>query len=188
MVYHQVILLLVVGMYFFLLFALQFKINFFFNRTSPGIMSPPQQQIQQQQQQIQQQQQQLLNGPSLILKNPIPLTSTSPSADSMSSLKTMAQEAINRAGLENTTDVIAIPSETTVRQQLFMDAAVTNGPNLTNLNNVLIMKSTGTSEAHIPPLLGVAPLGPSPLQKEHQLQVCHFFVVFFVLLIFVFLN
>lgn len=145
------------------------------SRTSPGIMSPPQQQIQQQQQQIQQQQQ-LLNGPSLILKNPIPLTSNSPSADSMSSLKTMAQEAINRAGLENTTDggdvISSIPSsETTVRQQLFMDsAAVTNGPNLTNLNNVLIMKSTGTSEAHIPPLLGVAPLGPSPLQKEHQLQ------------------
>ncbi|XP_075149410.1 CCR4-associated factor Not3 isoform X3 [Haematobia irritans] len=27
-----------------------------------------------------------------------------------------------------------------------------------------------TNEAHIPPLLGVAPLGPSPLQKEHQLQ------------------
>lgn len=27
-----------------------------------------------------------------------------------------------------------------------------------------------TNEAHIPPLLGVAPLGPSPLQKDHQLQ------------------
>jgi hypothetical protein len=28
-----------------------------------------------------------------------------------------------------------------------------------------------TSEAHIPPLLGVAPLGPVPLQKEHQFQL-----------------
>jgi hypothetical protein len=27
-----------------------------------------------------------------------------------------------------------------------------------------------TREAHIPPLLGVAPLGPVPLQKEHQYQ------------------
>ena len=27
-----------------------------------------------------------------------------------------------------------------------------------------------TTEAHIPPLLGVAPLGPVPLQKEHQRQ------------------
>lgn len=27
-----------------------------------------------------------------------------------------------------------------------------------------------TTEAHIPPLLGVTPLGPTPLQKEHQLQ------------------
>lgn len=32
------------------------------------------------------------------------------------------------------------------------------------------MKVSGTNEAHIPPLLGVAPLGPSPLQKEHQIQ------------------
>lgn len=32
------------------------------------------------------------------------------------------------------------------------------------------MKTAGTNEAHIPPLLGVAPLGPSPLQKEHQIQ------------------
>ncbi|CAL7947060.1 unnamed protein product [Xylocopa violacea] len=30
--------------------------------------------------------------------------------------------------------------------------------------------NNATSEAHIPPLLGVAPLGPVPLQKEHQLQ------------------
>lgn len=30
--------------------------------------------------------------------------------------------------------------------------------------------SGGTGEAHIPPLLGVAPLGPVPLQKEHQCQ------------------
>ncbi|XP_059482739.1 CCR4-NOT transcription complex subunit 3 isoform X3 [Neocloeon triangulifer] len=27
------------------------------------------------------------------------------------------------------------------------------------------------SEAHIPPLLGVAPLGPAPLQREHQFQL-----------------
>lgn len=27
-----------------------------------------------------------------------------------------------------------------------------------------------TSDAHIPPLLGVAPLGPAPLLKEHQYQ------------------
>lgn len=31
-------------------------------------------------------------------------------------------------------------------------------------------KNTGTSEAHIPPLLGVAPLGPAQLTVEHELQ------------------
>ncbi|XP_031835061.1 CCR4-associated factor Not3 isoform X3 [Nomia melanderi] len=30
--------------------------------------------------------------------------------------------------------------------------------------------NNATSEVHIPPLLGVAPLGPVPLQKEHQMQ------------------
>lgn len=75
--------------------------------------------------------------------------------------------------------------------------AISNGPNAININtstsivanpaanpNVLSsaggggggvpgsggMKTAGTNEAHIPPLLGVAPLGPSPLQKEHQIQ------------------
>ena len=34
-----------------------------------------------------------------------------------------------------------------------------------------VKMTPGTNVAHIPPLLGVAPLGPSPLQKEHQFQV-----------------
>ena len=32
------------------------------------------------------------------------------------------------------------------------------------------VQNTGKSEAHIPPLLGVAPLGAVPLLKEHQAQ------------------
>lgn len=44
--------------------------------------------------------------------------------------------------------------------------ANTANPNVTSAS----MKVSGTNEAHIPPLLGVAPLGPSPLQKEHQIQ------------------
>jgi CCR4-NOT transcription complex subunit 3 len=47
-----------------------------------------------------------------------------------------------------------------------------NGLNNANINNMLgpVVKASGTNEAIIPPLLGVAPLGPSPLQKEHQVQ------------------
>ncbi|XP_062547791.1 CCR4-NOT transcription complex subunit 3 isoform X3 [Armigeres subalbatus] len=60
--------------------------------------------------------------------------------------------------------------------------AISNGPNAINTSTSIVantanpnvpsanMKVSGTNEAHIPPLLGVAPLGPSPLQKEHQIQ------------------
>ncbi|GAB0091995.1 CCR4-NOT transcription complex subunit 3 [Sergentomyia squamirostris] len=180
------------------------------SRASPGLLSPQQQQ----------QQQQMVNGPSLNLKN-IPVSSNAlaasvaavaAAADSMSTLKTMAQEAISRAGLSTVSSqssvsvtgqqifpsgVSSIASTVTTsavgpaavtstilpqQQQLYVDsmtaaaavaaaAAATNGPN-TNAANVVTssIKNSGTNEAHIPPLLGVAPLGPSPLQKEHQLQ------------------
>lgn len=67
------------------------------------------------------------------------------------------------------------------------DTTATNGPNLTTSNvtgresakqlstvgstTITTTTTAVTNEAHIPPLLGVAPLGPSPLQKEHQIQV-----------------
>ncbi|XP_031835063.1 CCR4-associated factor Not3 isoform X5 [Nomia melanderi] len=70
--------------------------------------------------------------------------------DGMSSLKSIAQQVIVRAGLE------IPPSES--NRNIF-DSAMANNNN----NNA-------TSEVHIPPLLGVAPLGPVPLQKEHQMQ------------------
>jgi len=67
----------------------------------------------------------------------------------MSSLKVIAQQVIDRAGLE------IPPSEPT--RGLFDSKLQQN-------------QQSVTSEAHIPPLLGVAPLGPVPLQKEHQCQ------------------
>lgn len=95
--------------------------------------------------------------------SPIPLNSCSPVSstanglipksipDGMSSLKSIAQQVINRAGLEMP------PTEPT--RNIF-DNSKTNSTSNTTI----------TSEAHIPPLLGVAPLGPVPLQKEHQHQ------------------
>ncbi|XP_024941074.1 CCR4-NOT transcription complex subunit 3 isoform X2 [Cephus cinctus] len=67
--------------------------------------------------------------------------------DGMSSLKSIAQQVIVRAGLE-------IPASEPSR----------------NIFDGSVKPTSATSEAHIPPLLGVAPLGPVPLQKEHQLQ------------------
>lgn len=89
--------------------------------------------------------------PSSISSAPSPVPPTPPpptSADhtGLSSLKTIAQQVIDRVGIE-------IPASEASRG--------------------LFDKKTRecvTSEAHIPPLLGVAPLGPVPLQKEHQCQ------------------
>ncbi|XP_034946246.1 CCR4-NOT transcription complex subunit 3 [Chelonus insularis] len=81
--------------------------------------------------------------------SPVPSTANgliSKLPDGMSTLKSIAQQVIVRAGLE-------IPPGEPSRN-IFDNSK----PN------------TVTSEAHIPPLLGVAPLGPVPLQKEHQLQ------------------
>ena len=38
-----------------------------------------------------------------------------------------------------------------------------------------IGRSSFKTEAHIPPLLGVAPLGPVPLSKDHQFQYRYWF-------------
>jgi CCR4-NOT transcription complex subunit 3 len=57
--------------------------------------------------------------------------------DAMASLKTMAQDVLDRTGLN------------------LGDSSVTENK---------------TQDANIPPLLGVAPLGPVPLSKEHQYQ------------------
>ncbi|EEZ99732.2 CCR4-NOT transcription complex subunit 3 isoform X1 [Tribolium castaneum] len=78
---------------------------------------------------------QMMNGPT---------TESNKIADGMSSLKTMAQQVIDRAGLESN------------QQQVILEA-----------NKI---HNQEKSDAHIPPLLGVAPLGTIPLQKEHQAQ------------------
>ncbi|XP_029161573.1 CCR4-NOT transcription complex subunit 3 [Nylanderia fulva] len=95
--------------------------------------------------------------------SPLPANSCSPAPSTanglipklpdgnMSSLKSIAQQVIVRAGLD------IPPSEPS--RNIFDSTKTSNSSG----NSV-------TSEAHIPPLLGVAPLGPVPLQREHQLQ------------------
>ncbi|XP_033151512.1 CCR4-NOT transcription complex subunit 3 isoform X1 [Drosophila mauritiana] len=136
------------------------------------------------------------------------------------SLKTMAQDAINRSAIDpnslNQQQTSSIDlrqpqsqksllqhfnSETNTNQQQLTSqqqqqlqnnslAATTgsnNGPStgsgLMNVANATGQPISGnakthtcqpqqmaTTEAHIPTLLGVTPLGPTPLQKEHQMQ------------------
>ncbi|CAG9770403.1 unnamed protein product [Ceutorhynchus assimilis] len=68
-------------------------------------------------------------------------------SEGLSTLKTMAQQAIDRAALE---------TQQQVQPQVILDPPRS--------------QSQAKTEAHIPPLLGVAPLGAVPLQKEHQQQ------------------
>lgn len=177
------------------------------SRTSPTSLMSPQQQVLNGPagglNSAQKLQQQLVGAPTP-QSNAVQHQSSDPSSESMSTLKTIAQEVVNR----NTVNMVQTPpmvnqqqisQQQREREQLqqqqnsapyvmdtssSIDSTATNQNGLNaNINNLInatntstgnttgSMKTTGTNEALIPPLLGVAPLGPSPLQKEHQVQV-----------------
>ncbi|KAL7028698.1 hypothetical protein ACKWTF_005960 [Chironomus riparius] len=162
------------------------------SRTSPTSLLSPQQQQQQQQQQ------QVLNGPSSQKQAPVTSqantvshSSTDPSNESTSTLKTIAQEVVNRTINMNLVPTPPIqnqnqnqnqqqqqqPPQQQQQQSYVMDGTSIDPSSTANINSLIsatsstvTTKTTGTNEALIPPLLGVAPLGPSPLQKDHQQQ------------------
>merc|ERR1719479_335940 len=130
---------------------------------------------------------------SNLVGNSLPSTTASASDPSLlPSLKSIAQEATNRAGLSSSSN--PLPSLTSQTQQSSGNSLVhqqTNSPNLsaqpsvgnnstisqtslfqaaTSASQVAKERSQKKTEAHIPPLLGVAPLGPVPLNKDTQLQ------------------
>lgn len=152
-------------------------------RTSPTSLMSPQQQI--------------LNGPAANLKqqpgapSQVNAVSGDPSSESLSTLKTIAQEVVNRSNVNQVAtpplnmaqqqqhpqqnqayvmDATSLDSTSTATGQNGLNANINSLINATNMSSAN-MKSSGTNEALIPPLLGVAPLGPSPLQKDHQVQV-----------------
>lgn len=59
--------------------------------------------------------------------------------------------------------VNGLPSSLQQQQQQVVSSRPSNGPNS-------LGGGGGSEEAHIPPLLGVAPLGPVPLNKETRFQ------------------
>ncbi|VEN43611.1 unnamed protein product, partial [Callosobruchus maculatus] len=81
-------------------------------------------------------------------------------SDGMTSLKSMAQQVIDQAGLQNSNAGNTSSSEQQQQQVSMLEASKQQQQ----------QQNQGRSEAHIPPLLGVAPLGAVPLQKEHQQQ------------------
>lgn len=160
-------------------------------RTSPTSLMSPQQQI--------------LNGPAANLKqqpgatSQVNAVSGDPSSESMSTLKTIAQEVVNRSNVNQVAasplsmaqqqqqhpqqnqgyvmDGTSLDTTSTATGQNGLNANINSLINATNMSSAN-MKSSGTNEALIPPLLGVAPLGPSPLQKDHQVQVSEDFGIF----------
>lgn len=158
-------------------------------RASPTSLMSQQQQIHNgpaaNQKQLQQHQQQISSGASQA--NAV----SDQSNESMSTLKTIAQEVVNRTNVnlvptppitmaqqqqqqqqQNQSyvmDTSSLDSSSTATGQNGLNANINSLINATNMSSVT--KSSGTNEALIPPLLGVAPLGPSPLQKDHQVQV-----------------
>jgi len=131
---------------------------------------------------------------SNLVGNSLPLTTSSATDPSLlPSLKSIAQEATHRAGLSSYSDPLSglspqieqPNSSSLITQQqanssnLSAQPSVGTNPNIsqtslfqaaTTANQVGKERSQKKTEAHIPPLLGVAPLGPVPLNKDTQLQ------------------
>jgi len=84
--------------------------------------------------------------------------------ESLSSLKSLAQQALNTSGVE--------PSQSPSLQPDYPAGYLDLSGGLSVLSKEMVdrQRSGQKTEAHIPPLLGVAPLGIVPLSKEHQFQ------------------
>lgn len=166
-------------------------------RTSPtSLMSPQQQQL-------------IHNGPTTNVNQKQQQSSgalsqanvSDPSSESMSSLKNIAQEVVNRTNVNQVQtpplnmaqqqqqqnqsygmDTTLLDSQSAATGQNGLNANINSLINATNMSSNTNMKSSGTNEALIPPLLGVAPLGPLQLQKDHQVQVSLSFEFFFLMI------
>nr|XP_002128708.1 CCR4-NOT transcription complex subunit 3-like [Ciona intestinalis] len=93
----------------------------------------------------------------------------------LSSLKSMAEQAIANAGLEQRT--VTSPPFPPHNTEPLITATNQSRPDLTSLSVVVQQQQTaaqqlpmGGGEARIQPLLGVAPLGPVSLSKENMYQ------------------
>ncbi|KAK4306809.1 hypothetical protein Pmani_021394 [Petrolisthes manimaculis] len=100
-------------------------------------------------------------------------TPTMNSADTAVSLKAIAQKKVNEVNSTSLPPSV-VESSSCVSSSGAPTTTTTNSTSNNNTNNSTSGGSAGknnsTSEAHIPPLLGVAPLGPAQLTVEHELQ------------------
>nr|XP_053651615.1 CCR4-NOT transcription complex subunit 3-like isoform X4 [Cherax quadricarinatus] len=88
-------------------------------------------------------------------------------ADTTVSLKAIAQKKVNEVNSTSIPPSVLDGSSCVVSSSSTTSSTNTNSNNNTSATNSS-GKSTTTCEAHIPPLLGVAPLGPAQLTVEHH--------------------
>lgn len=92
--------------------------------------------------------------------------------DSLGSLKSMAQQAVVSAGLENH---IPTSEASTAEKVIFENATstppTTQAPSQHGVSSQEAALPPQTTTIHLNPILGVAPLGPSPLTKENYYQL-----------------
>ncbi|XP_025410027.1 CCR4-NOT transcription complex subunit 3 [Sipha flava] len=81
----------------------------------------------------------------------------------LSSLKTMAQKAIDQAGID-------ISQQSTETKSMNSSVIQNSSNHLSMQQQQQPQQPPVSFEANISPLLGVAPLGPVPLSKDHQFQ------------------
>ncbi|VVC28164.1 Hypothetical protein CINCED_3A001985 [Cinara cedri] len=98
--------------------------------------------------------------PSSLSSTTSPVQSDSHSA--LSSLKTMAQKAIDQAGID-------INQQSSDSKSMSSNV-VQNASSHLSVQQQQSQQPPVLFEANISPLLGVAPLGPVPLSKDHQFQ------------------
>ncbi|XP_068760566.1 CCR4-NOT transcription complex subunit 3-like isoform X2 [Montipora capricornis] len=101
----------------------------------------------------------ILSGPHL-MTNPVP-TQPPSTSNSFSSLKSIAAQAVATAGLSNP---VAAPTDYSSGSRALLESSSSQ----TTDENKVVQE---TNTAHLQPLLGVAPLGPVPLNKERCYQL-----------------
>ncbi|XP_021358792.1 CCR4-NOT transcription complex subunit 3-like isoform X3 [Mizuhopecten yessoensis] len=119
----------------------------------------------------------VMNGP-LSAVGPLLKGVTENDIESMSSLKSIAQQAVLDAGLENriptthTTTLDArvhVPFNNTTSTSSQVAAPQPTSPSPSSSSDQ--SQQAQTTTIHLNPLLGVAPLGPVPLTREHYYQL-----------------
>lgn len=111
----------------------------------------------------------IMNGPLSILSSSL---HQDPSAESMSSLKSIAQQAVMNAGLETQIPTVSESSSTDTKVPFNSSGSqMSPKPSTPSQDGSNMSQGPQTNSILLNRFQGCAPLGPVPLTKEHYLQL-----------------